>query len=82
MDEEDKKILIKSREECTGIMYTFLISKDDGWHVLENGGQKGISIEDGYVDFKDDGKVEIKQGTGRAFLDAGHVIRQLNEQLE
>lgn len=75
--ESKKKILIKSREECTGIMYTFLISKGDGLHILENGGQKGIIIEDGCVNFKDDGIVEIKQGTGRAFLDASHVIRQL-----
>ena len=78
--EEDELILVQALERETSIVYSFLISRNDGWHILNNEGKKMIEIEGGYVDFKDDGKVEIKQH-GRAFLDADEVLRQLNEQL-
>ena len=40
-----------------------------------------IRIESGYVNFRDDDLVEIKQGTGRAFLNSDEVLKQIGKQL-
>lgn len=77
---EEQMILIKSREQDTGIVYTFLIGQKDAERIVENEGKAHLKIAKGYIGFKSD-TIEIMQPTGHAFLLKEDVLDQLNEQL-
>lgn len=80
MEEDGKVILIKSVEKDTGILYTFLISPEDGKKILDNKGASLIELEKGIVRFNS-GSFFIQEGTSNAFLEADEVLEQIEEQL-
>ena len=79
--EEDQMILVQSIEGETGIKYAFLFNQDDAAEIFEKVGENMIETANGYVFFREDGLVEIKQGASRAFLNTDEVLTQINAQL-
>jgi hypothetical protein len=75
-----EEILIKSVERETGIVYVFLISREDGEKIIENEGAEMIEIDRGYASFRN-GNIEIKEGASRAFLEVDEVMSQIKSQL-
>ena len=76
-----EKVLIKSNEEETGILYTYLISREDAEKILANEGAYHFFIEGGEVMFKGNNIIMIKTKGAPSFLNQREVIRQIEGQL-
>ena len=75
-----KNILIKSKEEETNIVYTFVLSEEDAFRIMGNQNEEHISIENGQVRFIDD-KIMIKTIGAGGYLQKDDVIDQIKAQL-
>ena len=73
------EILIRSKEEDTGIVYTYLISREEAEQIVEERSAY-IEIDGGYVMFSGE-KVVIKKQGAPASLNKQEVIRQIEDQL-
>lgn len=78
-----KKILIKSTERETNIVYTYLLSQTDAMKMLnsEHREDEYISIKNGQFCFTNDDQIMIKTIGAGAYLQRDEVISQIKDQL-